>query len=152
MAAEPSIEIQRLLDLVQPAVKVVTVLAWFIFGLAFFSMLITMINSMKNRKYEIAMMRASGATSKLVLISILAEGFLIAFIGGLMGVFMGHILLEIMGQYLTNHYHYQFSGLIFNSFELWLLIGTIATGIISAFIPAIAAYKMDISSTLKKKI
>ena len=152
MAAEPSIEIQRLLDLVQPAVKVVTVLAWFIFGLAFFSMLITMINSMKNRKYEIAMMRASGATSKLVLISILAEGFLIAFIGGLLGVFMGHILLEIMGQYLTNHYHYQFSGLIFNSFELWLLIGTIATGIISAFIPAIAAYNMDISSTLKKKI
>lgn len=152
MAAEPSIEIQRLLDLVQPAVKVVTVLAWFIFGLAFFSMLITMINSMKNRKYEIAMMRASGATSKLVLISILAEGFLIAFIGGLLGVFMGHILLEIMGQYLTNHYHYQFSGLIFNYFELWLLIGTIATGIISAFIPAIAAYNMDISSTLKKKI
>ena len=152
MAAEPSIEIQRLLDLVQPAIKVVTVLAWFIFGLAFFSMLITMINSMKNRKYEIAMMRASGATSKLVLISILAEGFLIAFIGGLLGFFMGHILLEIMGQYLTNHYHYQFSGLIFNSFELWLLIGTIATGIISAFIPAIAAYNMDISSTLKKKI
>ena len=152
MAAEPSIEIQRLLDLVQPAVKVVTVLAWFIFGLAFFSMLITMINSMKNRKYEIAMMRASGATSKLVLISILAEGFLIAFIGGLLGFFMGHILLEIMGQYLTNHYHYQFSGLIFNSFELWLLIGTIATGIISAFMPAIAAYNMDISSTLKKKI
>ena len=152
MAAEPSIEIQRLLDLVQPAVKVVTVLAWFIFGLAFFSMLITMINSMKNRKYEIAMMRASGATSKLVLISILTEGFLIAFIGGLLGVFMGHIFLEIMGQYLTNHYHYQFSGLVFNYFELWLLIGTIVTGIISAFIPAIAAYNMDISSTLKKKI
>ena len=152
MAAEPSIEIQRLLDLVQPAVKVVTVLAWFIFGLAFFSMLITMINSMKNRKYEIAMMRASGATSKLVLISILTEGFLIAFIGGLLGVFMGHIFLEIMGQYLTNHYHYQFSGLVFNYFELWLLIGTIATGIISAFIPAIAAYNMNISSTLKKKI
>ena len=152
MAAEPAIEIQRLFDLIKPAAKVVAVLAWFIFGLAFFSMLITMINSMKDRKYEIAMMRASGATSKLVLISILTEGFLIAFIGGLLGVFMGHILLEIMGQYLTNHYHYQFSGLVFNNFELWLLIGTIATGIISAFIPAIAAYNMDISSTLKKKI
>lgn len=152
MAAEPAIEIQRLFDLIKPAAKVVAVLAWFIFGLAFFSMLITMINSMKDRKYEIAMMRASGATSKLVLISILTEGFLIAFIGGLLGVFMGHILLEIMGQYLTNNYHYQFSGLVFNNFELWLLIGTIATGIISAFIPAIAAYNMDISSTLKKKI
>ena len=37
-------------------------------------------------------------------------------------------------------------------FELWLLFGTLATGIISAFIPAISAYNMDISSTLKKKI
>ena len=150
MAAEPSIEIQRLLDLVQPAVKVIAILAWFIFGLAFFSMLITMINSMKDRKYEIAMMRASGATSKLVLISILTEVFN-CFYWRFIGSFMGHILLEIMGQYLTNQYHYQFSGLIFNFFELWLLIGTIAIGIISAFIPAIAAYNMDISSTLKRK-
>ena len=152
MAAEPAIEVQRLFDLIKPASKVIAILAWFIFGLAFFSMLITMINSMKNRKYEIAMMRASGATSKLVLISILTEGFLIAFIGGLIGVFIGHILLEIMGQYLTNQYHYQFSGLIFNVFELWLFIGTIAIGIISTFVPSLAAYNMDISSTLKKKI
>ena len=152
MAAEPAIEVQRLFDLIKPASKVIAILAWFIFGLAFFSMLITMINSMKNRKYEIAMMRASGATSKLVLISILTEGFLIAFIGGLIGVFIGHILLEIMGQYLTNQYHYKFSGLVFNVFELWLFIGTIAIGIISTFVPSVAAYNMDISSTLKKKI
>ena len=62
MAAEPSIEIKRLLDLIQPAVEVVVILAWFIFGLAFFSMLITMINSLKDRQYEVAMMRVSGAT------------------------------------------------------------------------------------------
>ena len=152
MAAEPAIEIQRLLDLVQPAVKVIAVLAWFIFGLAFFSMLITLVNSMKSRKYEIAMMRASGASSKLVLISILTEGFLVALIGAFLGLILGHLIMEIMGLYLTNHYHYQFSGFIFNFFELWLLFGTLATGIISAFIPAISAYNMDISSTLKKKI
>ena len=152
MAAEPAIEIQRLLDLVQPAVKVIAVLAWFIFGLAFFSMLITLVNSMKSRKYEIAMMRASGASSKLVLISILTEGFLVALIGAFLGLILGHVIMEIMGLYLTNHYHYQFSGFIFNFFELWLLFGTLATGIISAFIPAISAYNMDISSTLKKKI
>ena len=152
MAAEPAIEIQRLLDLVQPAVKVIAVLAWFIFGLAFFSMLITLVNSMKSRKYEIAMMRASGASSKLVLISILTEGFLVALIGAFLGLILGHLIMEIMGLYLTNHYHYQFSGFIFNFFELWLLFGTLATGIISAFIPAISAYNIDISSTLKKKI
>tara|TARA_Y200000002_G_scaffold95016_1_gene76690 strand:+ start:4013 stop:5251 length:1239 start_codon:yes stop_codon:yes gene_type:complete len=152
MAAEPAIEIKRLLDLIQPAIEVVVVLAWFIFGLAFFSMLITMINSLKDRKYEIAMMRVSGATSKLVLFSILLEGFLISVIGALLGLFLGHVLMAMMGQYLTIRYHYEFTGLIFNFSELWLVLGTILIGVLSSFYPAIVSYKMDISSTLKKQI
>ena len=152
MAAEPAIEIKRLLDLIQPAIEVVVVLAWFIFGLAFFSMLITMINSLKDRKYEIVMMRVSGATSKLVLFSILLEGFLISVIGALLGLFLGHILMAMMGQYLTFRYHYEFTGLILNFSELWLVLGTILIGVLSSFYPAIVSYKMDISSTLKKQI
>ncbi len=152
MAAEPAIEIQQLLELVQPAIKVVTVLAWFIFGLAFISMVITMINSMKDRKYEIAMMRVAGASYKMVLIATLIEGFMIALIGSLLGVLFGHSLMELMGGYLTLSYHYQFTGLIYHPFEFWLIFGTLITGMVSALFPAISAYKMDISITLKDKI
>ena len=152
MAAEPSIEIKRLLDLIQPAIEVVVILAWFIFGLAFFSMLITMINSLKDRQYEIAMMRVSGATSKLVVCSILIEGFLISLIGAFLGLIFGHILMAIMGQYLTSSYHYKFTGLFFNFSEIWLVLGTILLGFLSSFYPAIKSYKMDISTTLKNKI
>ena len=152
MAAEPAIEIQQLLELVQPAIKVVTVLAWFIFGLAFISMVITMINSMKDRKYEIAMMRVAGASYKMVLIATLIEGFMIALIGSLLGVLFGHSLMELMGGYLTLSYHYQFTGFIYYPFEFWLIFGTLITGMVSALFPAISAYKMDISITLKDKI
>ena len=152
MAAEPAVEIQQLLELVQPAIKVISVLAWFIFGLAFFSMIITMINSMKDRKYEIAMMRVGGASYKMVLIAILIEGFMIALIGSLLGFLFGHSLMELMGGYLTSSYHYQFTGLIYHPFEFWLIFGTLITGMVSALFPAVSAYKMDILSTLKDKI
>ena len=152
MAAEPAIEIQQLLELVQPAIKVISVLAWFIFGLAFLSMVITMINSMKDRKYEIAMMRVGGASYKMVLIAILIEGFMIALIGSLLGFLFGHSLMELMGGYLTSSYHYQFTGLIYHPFEFWLIFGTLITGMVSALFPAVSAYKMDILSTLKEKI
>ena len=152
MAAEPAIEIQQLLELVQPAIKVISVLAWFIFGLAFLSMVITMINSMKDRKYEIAMMRVGGASYKMVLIAILIEGFMIALIGSLLGFLFGHSLMELMGGYLTSSYHYQFTGLIYHPFEFWLIFGTLITGMVSALFPAVSAYKMDILSTLKDKI
>ena len=55
-----------------------------------------------------------------------------------------------MGQYLTNQYHYQFSGLIFNVFELWLFIGTIAISIISAFV--ITTLKWTLGTLKKEKI
>lgn len=152
MGAEPAIEIQRLFELIQPAVKVILVLAWFVFGLAIFSIIITMLNSMKDRKYEIAMMRVGGASSRIVLISILLEGFLIAIIGGLLGLFLGHLFMELMGRYLINSYHYQFTGLIFNPLEIWLLIGTVLIGMVSALLPAISAYRIDISSTLKNNL
>ena len=98
------------------------------------------------------MMRVSGATSKLVLFSILLEGFLISVIGALLGLFLGHVLMAMMGQYLTFRYHYEFTGLILNFSELWLVLGTILIGVLSSFYPAIVSYKMDISSTLKKQI
>ena len=150
IAAEPAIEIQQLLELVQPVIRVVSVLAWFVFGLAFFSMVITMINSMKDRKYEIAMMRVAGASYKMVLIAILIEGFVIALGGSFFGILFGHLLMELMGEYLTSSYHYQFTGLIYNTFEVWLIFGTLITGMVSALFPAISAYKIDISITLKE--
>ena len=64
MAAEPAIEIQQLFELIQPAVDILIRLSWIIFGLAMISVFITLLNSMKDRKYEIAMMRAGGASSK----------------------------------------------------------------------------------------
>ena len=151
MAAEPAIEIKQLVDLLAPAKSVLSVLAWFIFGLAVISMIITLLNSMKDRKYEIAMMRVSGATARVVLFSILLEGFLITLLGILFGFILGHGLMELMGYYLTMNYHYDFTGLVFDFIELWIIAGVLLIGMISALIPAIVAYRIDISQTLKNK-
>ncbi len=152
MAAEPAIEIQQLLELIQPGIKVITILAWFIFSLAIISMVITILNSMKDRKYEIAMMRVAGSNAKTILFSILIEGFLVAFIGCLFGFILGHLSMVLIGYFLSDNYHYEFSGLIFNISEIWLMMGTIIIGMISSLFPAISAYKIDISSTLKNNL
>ena len=55
MAAEPAIEIQQLFELIQPAVAILIRLSWIIFD---YDVFITLLNSMKDRKYAVAMMRA----------------------------------------------------------------------------------------------
>ena len=152
MSADPAIEIKQLIDLIQPAVNILYFLALFIFGLSFFSIIITLVNSMKDRKYEIVMMRVGGASMKIIFISVILEGFYIGFLGSIIGLVLGHSLMEIMASFINFKYHYKFSGFVFDQFEIVLILITILIGMIAAIFPAIVAYKFDIAKVLKNKI
>ena len=150
MAAEPAVEIQQLFQLIQPAVDVLYKLSWLIFCLAMVSVFITLLNSLKDRKYEIAMMRAGGATSTTVFMSVLIEGALISLIGSFIGIILGHSLMELLANYMISSYNYDFTGLMFYPFEFILILGSLLIGMISALYPAYTAYKLNIAQTLKQ--
>tara|TARA_B100000683_G_scaffold93748_1_gene92502 strand:- start:418 stop:1680 length:1263 start_codon:yes stop_codon:yes gene_type:complete len=150
MAAEPAIEIQQLFELIQPAVDILIRLSWIIFGLAMISVFITLLNSMKDRKYEIAMMRAGGASSKKIFISVIFESIIISLIGSVLGVFLGHTLMELLSGLVLSNYNYDFSGFLFYPVEFLFILGSLFIGMISALYPAYSAYKINIAQTLKQ--
>ena len=150
MAAEPAIEIQQLFELIQPAVDILIRLSWIIFGLAMISVFITLLNSMKDRKYEIAMMRAGGASSKKIFISVIFESIIISLIGSVLGVVLGHILMELLSGLVLSNYNYDFSGFLFYPVEFLFILGSLFIGMISALYPAYSAYKINIAQTLKQ--
>ena len=150
MAAEPAIEIQQLFELIQPAVDILIRLSWIIFGLAMISVFITLLNSMKDRKYEIAMMRAGGASSKKIFISVIFESIIISLIGSFLGVVLGHILMELLSGLVLSNYNYDFSGFLFYPVEFLFILGSVFIGMISALYPAYSAYKINIAQTLKQ--
>ena len=150
MAAEPAVEIQQLFQLIQPAVDVLYKLSWLIFCLAMVSVFITLLNSLKDRKYEIAMMRAGGATSTTVFMSVLIEGALISLIGSFIGILLGHSLMQLLANYMISSYNYDFTGFMFYPFEFILILGSLLIGMISALYPAYTAYKLNIAQTLKQ--
>ncbi len=150
MAAEPAIEIQQLFELIQPAVDILMRLSWIIFGLAMISVFITLLNSMKDRKYEIAMMRAGGASSKKIFISVIFESIIISLLGSILGVILGHTLMELLSGLVLSNYNYDFSGFLFYPVEFLFILGSVFIGMISALYPAYSAYKINIAQTLKK--
>ena len=150
MAAEPAIEIQQLFELIQPAVDILTRLSWIIFSLAMISVFITLLNSMKDRKYEIAMMRVGGASSKKIFISVIFESIIISLFGSVIGVVLGHTLMELLSGLVLSNYNYDFSGFLFYPVELLFILGSVFIGMISALYPAYSAYKINIAQTLKQ--
>lgn len=151
MAAEPSIEIQQLIELLLPAISVMKSMALLVMIIAALSMFIAMFSSLKDRKYEIALLRVSGASSRQVFTTIIVEGLLISIIGYGFGLVLSHLGMEIFSVYLSENYHYDFTGWIWLDTSWYLLFGALLIGIISALYPAIVAYKTDISDTLSKK-
>jgi putative ABC transport system permease protein len=146
--AKPAIELQRLLQMTGLGMGFLTALAFIIIIISAFSMFISLYSSLKERRYEMALMRVMGATPAKLFIMIILEGILVAAAGLILGLLISHIGVELMAADLEETYKYTFSGFIFLKQELYLGIGALFIGFLAAVIPAIQAYKADISETL----
>ena len=146
-AASPPYETARLFNIIGVGVDVVNVLGLVIIILSATSVFIALINSLKERKYELAIMRSMGASQLKIFVLILTEGFMLTLVGSLFGFGTAHlgftILIDSMEQIQT-------SGMFFVSDEYKVMLGSFGVGIFASIIPAFLAYRSDISDTLSK--
>lgn len=146
-AASPPYETARLFNIIGVGVDVVNVLGLVIVVLSATSVFIALFNSLKERKYELAIMRSMGASQIKIFSLILVEGILLTLIGSLFGFGMAHIGFAFLADSLER---IQSSGLFFIQDEYYVMLGSLVVGIFASIIPAFLAYKADISDTLSK--
>jgi putative ABC transport system permease protein len=112
-AATPAIEINRLFSLMDTGEQALRVLAFIIIFVSGLSVFISLYNSLKERKYELALMRVMGARPGELLLLIILEGILIALIGFIIGIMMSHAGMEVLARAMKDAYRYTFSGFQF---------------------------------------
>lgn len=149
-AATPAIEINRLYSLMNTGEQALTILAYVIIFVSGLSIFISLFSSLKERKYELALMRVMGAKPAKLFSLIVLEGLLLAIIGFVVGILLSHGGMQIFAGAMKDAYRYTFSGWEFLPQELYLLGGTLLIGFLAAVIPAIQAANTDISETLTK--
>jgi putative ABC transport system permease protein len=146
--AIPAIQLQRLLENMGLGAGFIYVLALIIIGISAFSMFISLYNSMKERKYEVALMRTMGASRMQLFFMVTLEGVLIAVFGYLLGMLISHGGMAILSGYLEDSYQYSFTASMFLVEEFYLFLGALFIGFFAALLPAWQAYSTDISGTL----
>ena len=149
-AASPTIESSRLFSLLDTVSNAARLLAIFIMIVSALSVFIALLNSLKDRQYEIAVIRVMGAGPKEIFLMVVLEGLLIAAMGAALGLLLGHGGMAILAGYLQAGYHYSFSAWDFQSGELIVLLVALTFGIVAAILPGIRAMQTDISKTLSK--
>ncbi len=149
-AASPAFEMARLYSMMGQGEQILRMLAIIIVIVSALSIFISLFNSLRSRKYELALMRVSGATPRWLFILIILEGLIIAIVGFIIGMILSHLGMQFLSGYLSEEYRYSFTGWVFLRYEYYILIFSIIIGFLAAIIPAILAFNTNISETLSE--
>ncbi len=147
-AASPVMEILRLFDLFGVGADVVQYFAYVIILIAGLSIFIALYNALKERRYDLAIMRTLGASQNKLFAHIILEGFLLALFGGICGLALGHGAVELTGIFLDETSQASLTGWLFLKEESYIFAGVLGIGLVASLIPALQTYQLDISDTL----
>lgn len=148
-AASPAKESARLFALIGVGVDAVRWFAVALMLLAGVSVFISLYNSLRERVYDLAVMRVMGASRGVIFAMILLEGALLTTFGSLAGIVLGHGALHWIG-YWQDSPQARLDALVFLPEEGWLFGAGLLIGVVAALLPAIQAYRTDISETMSK--
>lgn len=148
MAASPPNEIARLQTNLGLGADTLKMLAWVIVIVSGLSIFISLFSSLRDRRYELALMRVMGGSPGTLFQLIILEGLLLAVMGYVLGILFSHVGLSVLAGFMKSTYRYSFSGWQFLPEEAWLFVGALVVGFVAALLPALQARRTDISETL----
>jgi putative ABC transport system permease protein len=147
--ANPTYEITHLFEMIVGRIQTVLIIfAIMVIIVAGIGMMVSIYNSMNERRQEIAIMRALGASRATVMMIILLESILLSLGGGIIGMGIGHGLIAVVGpiiasavMVIVNPWHFQAS-------ELILIPGFVLLASLVGYLPAVVAYRTDVAQSL----
>jgi len=147
-AASPAFESARLFRMLGVGVEVMRAFGLVLVLAAGLSVFIALWNALEDRRYDLAVMRMLGAPPWKVLYLMLFEALLLAGIGAVAGLVLGHVVTAILGESLREARQIEVSGAVFLAEELWILALALGTGVLAALYPAWRAARIDVAATL----
>lgn len=147
-SAVPVYEINRLFSLMGVGIDTLRTIALVIMVISGLSVFISLYNALRDRRYEMALMRTYGASRQQLVVMVLQEGVLLALTGFILGMILSRVGMWLVERLMQERYGYGFSGWYLLPGEWQLLLITLGIGILSALLPAIQAFSINISKTL----
>ena len=149
-AAAPAMETARLFSLIGVGVTTLKVFAAIMMLCAALGIFIGLMNTLNDRQADLALLRVLGATRGMVCLTIVAQGFALGLAGVILGVLLGHIGGEWMGQAIAKTHRIPLTGWIW-ACEEWLVIGAaIVLSVLAALFPAWRAYRDAVPAVLSR--
>ena len=147
-AASPAFEAARLFSILGVGVEALTGFAYVLILISALSIFIALYNSLKERQYDLAIMRSMGASRTKLFVATQLEGVTLTMLGSLLGLGLGHLVLYAFTSLVAESQKTGMSAFVFYSEEIYLFVGSLVLGMLCSLIPSFQAYRTDIHKVL----
>lgn len=150
-AASPAFETARLFVLLGSGITLMRALGLVLVLAAALGLFATLYKALRERRYDMAMLRVMGASRLQLLGHVLLEGLLLTLLGAAAGLALGHAAVEAVARYWLADAPNYLTGWTWGVNEAWLLLLALLVGALASLMPALAAYRTDISRVLAEQ-
>ena len=148
LAANPAYEISEVRRQFDSGQRILGVLVLVITIVSALSIFIALFTSLRERRYELALMRTMGAGRGKLFVLIILEGLMVAVIGYVLGLLLSHGIMALLAANVQDDFRYTISATRFLAEEGYLFAAALFIGFLAAVIPAVQASRTDIAETL----
>ena len=150
-AAAPAIEITRLLRMVGVGTDVLRGFGAVLLLTAGLSVFIALWNAVRERRADLAMLRMLGAPPSKVAGLVLCEALLLALLASIFGLVLGHLLAALAGYWMQVERSLPLTGWIWFEVEWWVPLLGAGVAFLAALLPALAVYRLDVTTLLNSR-
>ena len=150
-AANPALEINRLISLFGIGSKSFAILSLILILIASLNIFSGLASNLENRMGDLAVLRAVGFSKKRIFKIIVLEGILVVLIGIILGILIGFLLFSILTHNIFT-LHTTNASLIFNLDFILIILFVFFAGLIAAIFPAYRGSKISIANQLSRTI
>ncbi len=152
LAAIPGVVLSDLWQSLGNVEKILKAISFMVMAVGLMSMLIALMTSLNERRREMSILRALGASLKHVLALILLETFLLSSLAVLLACLLKIVIEVICGSWLQSNYGLYLQAPRFSINEIIYMIVMVASALLISLIPALQAMKSALKDGLSLKL